>query len=593
MWKFLKYTLAVITGTFVGLMLFFVVGGLILVGIISVALSSKSETDIKKHSVLVIKLDNEIREQAPSNPFKNFNFLSLTSNQPLGLNDILDNIHAATYDPNISCILLNVGYVQASYETIEEIRDAIIEFKKSGKFVISYCDYYAQSAYYLSTVADKIYMNPEGILEFRGISSQLIFFKNTLEKLGVKPEPIRHGKYKGAIEMFANEKMSPENREQHQVFIEAVWKQVCNDIGAARSIEVKTLNRIADSLLVRNGGDAVKRGLIDSLKYYDQVIAQIKDSLNIGLKEKVPAVMLPDYIENHEKDKDSREKSATKIAVVIAQGDIMPGVGDETNIGSEKYSRLFRDLRTDSSVKAIVFRLNTGGGSSLASETIWREVTLAAQAKPLVVSMGDYCASGGYYVACPASCIMANPITLTGSIGVYGILFDASKLLQNIGISTDIVKTNTYADIGTITRSLTPYEENAIKKEVDNTYRKFVEHVAKGRKLSPGFIDSIGQGRIWSGDHALQLGLVDMKGGLQAAIIAASDQAKLGESYDVVYYPKAENAFETIMKGFKSKASEQAIDEYAGDYKEYLEAFKQMKQQGGVQMRVPFMMKMQ
>jgi protease IV len=593
MLKFLKYTLAVITGTFVGLLMFFIVLGIVVVSVVAIAMSEEKSNDIKENSVLVIKLDQPILEKAPTNPFKNFSFLSMAADQTLGLNDILDNIHNAKYDSKIHCILLNIGYIQASYETIEEIRDALIDFKKSGKFIIAYSDYYAQSAYYLSSVANKVYMNPEGILEFRGISSQLIFLKNTFEKLGIKPEPIRHGKYKGAIEMFANDKMSTENREQHQMFVDAVWKHVISEIGESRHIKTSDLNFMADSLLVRNGNLAFKYKLLDSLKYYDQIIAQIKDSLHIAKKDKVPSVQLSDYIESHSKEKEEALNSPTKVAVVIAQGDIMPGMGDDNNIGSEKYSRLFRDLRNDTTVKVIVFRLNTGGGSSLASESIWREVSLTAREKPVVISMGDYCASGGYYVACPGVELLANPLTLTGSIGVYGLLFDASKMLENVGISTDIVKTNKYSDIGTVTRALSPFEEAVIRREVDLTYQKFVEHVSKGRKLSQLFVDSIGQGRIWSGNDALRLRLIDKLGGLTEAIKIASEKAKLGNSYDVAYYPKEESAIDAIMHGFKSKMQEDKINEYFGDYKDYFEAFKQLNKQHGLQMKLPYVLKME
>jgi len=593
MWKFLKYTLAVIAGTFVGLALFFIVGTLVAIGVVMIATSEKKDNKVKDNSVLIIKLDQEIHEKAPNNPLKNFNFMSMSKGNSLGLNDILDNIRQAKQDEKIKCILLNVGYIRASYETVEEIREALIDFKKSGKFIIAYSDYYAQSAYYLCTAANKVYMNPEGILEFRGLSAQLIFLKNTLAKIGIEPEPIRHGKYKGAIEMFVNEKMSNENREQHQVYVNAVWKQVLADIGEARNLNSKQLNKIADSLLVRNGGDAVAYHLIDSLKYYDQIIAQIKDSLKIAKKEKVPAVGLADYIEAKARDENTLKKSQIKIAVVIAQGDIMPGSGDESSIGSEAYGKLLRDLRSDSTVKAVVFRLNTGGGSSLASEVIWREVSLMAREKPVIISMGDYCASGGYYVACPAKMILANPLTLTGSIGVYGILFNAQKLMDKIGVSTDIVKTNTYSDIGTVTRDLTPFEANAIRKEVDNTYKKFIAHVASGRKLRESFVDSIGQGRIWSGDDALRLGLIDKEGGLYESIHQAALAGKLGTNYDVVYYPQEEDFFTELMKGFKTKVQQPKLEEYLGDYTQYVNAFKQMSNQQGVQMRMPFVMKIE
>jgi protease-4 len=591
--KFLKYTLAVVTGTFIGLVLFFLALGIVIVSVVAIAMSDHKTKEIKNNSVLVIKLDEPILEKAPSNPLKNFSFFSMTSDNTLGLNDILENIHNATYDSKIRCILLNIGYIQASYETVEEIRDALIEFKKSGKFIIAYSDYYAQSAYYLCSVANKVYMNPEGILEFRGISSQLIFLKNTFDKIGIKPEPIRHGKYKGAIEMFANDKMSNENREQHQVFIDAVWKQILIEVGESRRIKTPALNMLADSLLVRNGDLAFKYHLIDSLKYYDQILAQLRDSLHLAKNEKVPAVQLSDYIESHEKDKEDALKSSSKVAVVIAQGDIIPGMGSDNNIGSEKYSRLFRDLRNDSSVKAIVFRLNTGGGSSLASESIWREVSLTARQKPVIISMGDYCASGGYYVACPGAELVANPITLTGSIGVYGLLFDASKLLEKVGLSTDIVKTNKFSDIGTVTRGLTPYEEAIIRREVDLTYQKFIEHVAQGRHIHKDFVDSIGQGRIWGGNDALRLHLVDIRGGLTTALTIASTRAKLGTAFDVAYYPKDDNAFEMIMHGLKSKIQEDKITEYFGDYKDYFEAFKQLNKQQGLQMKLPYVLKME
>lgn len=593
MWNFLKYTVAVMMGTFFGIFLFIIVGGGIIVAVVAVALSQGNEQEVKDNTVLVVKLNETIREKAPNNPFKNFNFMSMTSDKTLGLNDILDNIRRASNDPKISCILLNVGIIKANYETVQEIRSALQEFKSSGKFIIAYSDYYTQSAYYLCSVADKVYMNPEGILELRGVSSQLIFFKNTLEKIGVAPQPIRHGKYKGAIEMFVNEKMSDANRDQHQVFVDEVWKQVCGEISASRMLDVAHLNKIADSLLVRNADDAVSHKLLDTLRYYDQIIGQIKDSLGIASDAKVPAIQLGEYISHNSLSDDENTSSPAKIAVVVAQGDIIPGQGTDDNIGGDRYAKLFRELREDATVKSVVFRLNTGGGSSLASESIWREVSLTAVVKPVVVSMGDYCASGGYYVACPATTVVANTLTLTGSIGVYGLLFDASKMLNNIGVSTDLVKTNAYADIGTVTRPLSSFEHLAIQKEVDNTYQKFISHVAKGRNLSISFVDSIGQGRIWAGSHALRHGLVDTIGGLHLSVDIAAEKASLGSNYDLVYYPRTQSPFEEIIKGFSTKMKESAIDEYAGEYKEYLDAFKHMNSYQGVQMKMPYIIKIQ
>jgi len=506
----------------------------------------------------------------------------------LGLNAILFSIEKAKMDPKIKGVLLKVRSPKAGISTLEEVRTALEDFKSSGKFIISYSDFQDQKAYYFSTVADRMYMNPEGTIEFKGLSAEILFFTKALEKLGIQPEVIRYGKYKSAIEPFTETEMSPANREQMQVLVSNLWKHMLNGISAQRSISVEELSEMAEKLQVSNVEVAENKGLIDGLKYYDELLAELKDSLTLGEDNTIPAIKLSEYMATCEIDRQEKNlHKDNKIAVVYAYGSIVPGEGEEDNIGGDRISRAIRKARTDASVKAIILRVNSGGGSALASDVIWREMDLASKTKPTIVSMGDYAASGGYYISCPANAVVSNATTVTGSIGVFGILANGEKLLEKMGLSTDRVKTGPYSDIGSFTRKLTSYERVVISSEIDNIYADFIHHVADGRKQPVDYIDSIGQGRVWTGDDALQLGLVDMLGGFTAALRIAEDMSGISD-YAIMELPENDDPFSQIMKMLQTDVKAAIIKPYLGNYSSFYDALQVTEQFDDPQARMPY-----
>lgn len=587
MWKFIKYVLATFIGTVLGVIVLVLIGVGIVAGV-AASVMDEDPVEVEPNSILVLKFDQPIVERASHNPLKNLDISTMKNKTELGLHDIVKSIIVAKDDPNIKGIFLNSSSVRAGISTVDEIRNALIRFKESGKFIISFNEFYSQGGYYLASVADKIYLKPEGLVEFKGLSAQALFFKDALKKIGVAPQVIRHGKYKGAVEPFIADEMSPENREQIKVYVESVWQHVLNGISGYRRLSVFQLNEIADKLTVRNAPNAVSAGLIDQLKYYDEVLVELKDSLQMDESKDIPAVLIGDYISNIEKKEKVNNvlNEKDEIAVIVASGDIISGEGEDDNIGGERIARAIREARRDENIKAIVFRVNSGGGSALASESIWRESLLASQQKTFVVSMGDAAASGGYYIACPADYIVANPTTITGSIGVFGILPNAEELMNNIGISTQVVNTNKYSDIGTITRSLKDKEKEVIGKSIDEIYETFITHVAEGREMPVEMVDSVGQGRIWTGTDAYSLGLIDMLGDMQTAIQVACDMEEI-KDYKIKYLPKSEDPFEQLFESFSS-VEDAKIKELLGDSYIYYDGFKDISTQKGVQARIPF-----
>ncbi|HNP48720.1 MAG TPA: signal peptide peptidase SppA, partial [Bacteroidia bacterium] len=429
-----------------------IVSIIVISGVVS-AVKSDTEISVQDNSILQLTFNREIKERSTNNPFEGFDLGNLVPERDLGLDDILKNIKKAKRDSRIRGIYLDLTSLQAGMATVEEIRNALLDFKQSRKIIYAYSEGYSQGAYYLASVADRIYLNPTGSVDFKGLHAELMFFKGTLDKLEIEPQIIRHGKYKSAVEPFLLDKMSPENREQMNDMVSALWSNTVSNIAVARKLSVDQVQEIADKYACRNANGALASGLVDKISYYDQVLSDFRKVTGQNEKDNVRFIAIRKYDKAFVKAE--KEWSNQKIAVIYAAGDIVSGKGQEDEIGSDKLAASIRKARLDSSIKAIVLRVNSPGGSALASDVIWRETVLARQAKPLIVSMGDYAASGGYYISCAADTIVAQPNTITGSIGVFGLMFNAQKLFNNkLGITFDTVKTARYADIGSSTRPL-------------------------------------------------------------------------------------------------------------------------------------------
>lgn len=585
--KFLKYTLATFTGAILAMIFFTIVFVAVIAGLITMASGNKT-TPIQSNSILVIKLDAGLQERVPFNPLQQLNLLG--GDAPVSVFDALQAIDQARYDTNITGILLRVENVEASTAMIGELRQALLKFKRSGKFVISYADYYTQKAYYLASVSDKIYLNPEGVVEFKGVSASVMFYNQLLKKIGLEPEIIRHGKYKSAVEPFLQDSMGVANREQLTALVKSVWQNIRLDIAAQRKLSASQLDSVADELLVRNAETAVKYGLVDSLWYYDQVLDELRAKLNMKSNDKIPATSLADYISNMQSTKEQESISdfgSNHIAVIVAEGDIVPGEGGENSIGGNKYARVLREARQNDKVKAIVLRINSGGGSALASEVIWREAALAAKVKPLVVSMSGVAASGGYYIAAPAKKIFADANTITGSIGVFGMMFNAKKTLQNVGLSTDVVNSNKHADMPSFTRAMHNDEREIMGAEIDSIYQVFLKRVSEGRKISVAMVDSVAQGRVWSGSNAKEIRLIDTVGGFADALDYACRITDLSSS-DLKLLPASNNPLEELIEQMGGKAKMSIIKEFLGsDYQSILN-LRSPDNYKGVQCRLPF-----
>lgn len=581
--NFFKIMLATMVGTFITLLVFF----FILLGIIGAIVSSGDKTvSIKANSILKLTLNNEIFDRSPNNPFAGINFAGIGKEKQDGLTEIIDNIKKAKEDANIKGIYLELSIIPAHFATIEEIRNALLDFKKSGKFIIAFADYFTKSSYYLATVSDKIYLNPEGGIEFMGLRSEIMFFKGTFEKLGIEVQVFRHGKFKSFVEPYISDKMSPENKLQITKLISSIWDHTLDGISAQRKISKEELNILATRMTLMDADSCLSFKLVDSLFYKDKIYKQLLKLS--GQKEKEPQFVSLGKYEKVPKPKSGKGFAKAKIAVVYAQGEVDMGDQGEGTVSSDRISKALREARTDTLVKAIVFRINSPGGSSLASEVIWREVTLATKSKPVVVSMGDLAASGGYYIACPASKIVASPNTITGSIGVFGLLPNAKQFLnQKLGITTDVAKTNEHADFPTISRPLDKQEKAFFQFEVDKTYSSFVSHVSEGRNLLKAKVDEIGQGRIWTGTDALKIGLVDTIGGLNDAISLASKLAKT-ENYRLVSLPKLEDPFEKFINALTDDVKTRILKSELGEeYKNYIQ-YKNILHMKGIQARLPF-----
>lgn len=582
---FTKYMLATIVGIFAS-MIILVLLSLMMVG--GMVAKSSKEVVVKDNSMLVLDLSSQIVDRSSKNPMDNFNMMSLKSTKQLGLNDILKAIDNAAKDDRILGIYLESPTVGSGAATLEEIRMALEEFKESGKFIISYNETYSQKGYYLASVSDKILLNPEGAMEWLGLRSEVMFFKEALKKLGVEMQIIRHGKFKSAVEPFMYDKMSPENREQILTYIGSIWNHWVDGISASRNISTAELNRLADNLSIRNAKTAVEFGLIDSLVYKDQVLDMLKELTNTKPSKDINSISISQYAKVNLPQKKGKGFAKEKIAVVYASGEIVMGDNSEGSIAGEHFARTIRQARRDSSVKAIVLRVNSPGGSALASELIWREMMLAREVKPVIVSMGDVAASGGYYIAAPADYIVANPTTITGSIGVFGTVPNVKEAInKKLGVTVDVAKTNKHADVGSIFRPLTAEERAMIQLSVEEIYGTFIGHVAEGRDITTEQVDEIGQGRVWSGINALDINLIDEFGGLQRAIEVAAEKAGL-ENYRISELPKQKDPFESLLKQLSGDVKSKILRSELGDNYDHIIRLKNVATQKGVMARIPY-----
>jgi protease IV len=579
--NFFKIMFASMLGTLLTIFLISVICIGIIAGIISAA-SSQVES-VSKNTVLHLTLDNTILDREPGMRL----FFDLSGpNKSYGLDEIIRNIKKAKEDSNIQGIYLDLSDIPTGITTVGEIREALNDFKSSGKFIYAYSSMLSQKAYYLATVADKVYLNPEGGILFKGINSELMFLKGALEKLDVKVQIVRHGKFKAATEPLFLDKMSPENRKQITELINDVWDGMLLGISESRGISKADLNNIADSLKLSSAADAYAGKLVDSVIFMDQFLGIMRTKLGLAESAVIKTITLDKYMNVPFRDKSLSAKD--KIVVIYAQGNVVDGEGDDQSIGGDRFAKAIRKAREDKKVKAIVLRVNSPGGSALASEIVLREVLLANKEKPVVASFGDLAASGGYYIACGARKIYAEPTTLTGSIGVWGAIPNFQGLLTNkLGITFDNAMTNKNSDFISVNKPLPPYQVAVIQKEIEHVYDVFVTHVSEGRNLDKTMVDSIGQGRIWSGTDAKEIGLVDEMGGLTKAIEAA---AKLAETkdYRVVAMPEQKDAYQQIMENFFGSKIRSSLQRELGEDYRYYELLKEVRELRGIQARLPF-----
>lgn len=578
---FWKAFLASLLAIFVSSILFMFV----LMGIVSaIASFSEKQVIVKSQSLLVIKLDNRIVERKSNNPFDELEIPGFSTTSTTGLNQIFNVIDKAKTDDNIEGIFLELSDIESGYATIEEIRNALKDFQSSGKFIYAYSDAISQKAYYLATVSDSIILNPAGMFDFRGLNAERTFYKKAMEKFGIEMQVVRgkNNKFKSAVEPFLYEEMSEANRQQTTVYLSSIWNHLLKGIAEERDIPVDSLNKYANSVLTFQPAEvALKAGFFDNLKYRDQVLADLRTLAGLAENEDIPVLTVGEY---DKMPKITTEKGLAKdrIAVVYAEGEIDSSTGyDPHQIDSKEVSKGIREARTDSTVKAIVLRVNSPGGSAFGSEVIWREVKLAQEIKPVIVSMGDYAASGGYYISCPADTIVSNPTTITGSIGVFGTIPNFEKLLsEKIGITFDNVNTNEHSDMPSFYRKMTPFEAGLMQNYVENTYQTFLSHVADGRKMQTIAVDSIGQGRVWSGENALTIGLVDQFGGLKEAIELARQKAGI-EKFRVKEFPKLKDPFQELLKNFSAQMQAKVLRSYLGNaYSDWENIQKQATSKG-------------
>ncbi len=581
--KFLGNVLAVIVGLFA----FSIVAVLIVFALLGlVAASSEEEVTLEKNSILHLDLNGRTLVERTSEEDLVFgSFLDpFGGDNSAGLVNLKKAIAEAKTNENIKGIYLNAGLFGAGQAGLLELREALQDFKESGKFIVAYDEAYSEGGYFLASVADEIYLNPLGGIDFNGFSSEGIFLKGFFEKVGIKPEVFRVGEFKSAVEPFILDKMSPENRLQTQYFLDDINGHAIALIAESRKIAKDSLIKINHQMLVRKPKDAVTYKLATALKYEDEVHSILKEKLGLKEDDQISTINATDL---GGLAKSKNITSPNRIAVILAEGEIVDG-DVEGAISSEKFAKEIRKARKDENIKAIVLRVNSPGGSILASEVIWREMSEAKKVKPVIVSMGEVAASGGYYIAAPADTIVAQPNTITGSIGIFGILFNVQELVNDkLGVTTDVVSTGELSDFGNMARPLTEVERTIIQSSVEDGYETFISRVAEGRGMHPDSVRKVASGRVWTGTQAKARGLVDVLGGLDTAVGIAAAKIKAGEDYRVVYYPEKKLWFEELMLNFSDKVQVRILQSQLGEQYPLYQQIQKLKNYQGVQVRMP------
>ena len=586
---FLKFTLATITGLIVTGVIVFFISILVFFSMVS---SSESETQIRKNSIMMLDLNGALAERSQENPFE---FLLDDEYSTYGLDDILSSIKKAKENEEIKGIYIQATSLATGFASLEEIRSALKDFKESGKFIVAYGDTYSQGLYYLSSVADKVLLNPQGMIEWRGLAAAPMFFKDLLAKIGVEMQVFKVGTYKSAVEPFVSTEMSPANREQVNVYLASIWGQLTSDVAESRKVSVDSLNAIADRMIMFHPAEeSVKCGLADTLIYKNDVRNYLKAMAGIDEDDRMPVLGLKDMVNG--KKNAPKDKSGNVIAVYYAYGEIDGGTSSSTGeegINSVKVIKDLRKLKEDENVKAVVLRVNSPGGSAYGSEQIWYAVSELKKEKPVIVSMGDYAASGGYYISCNADTIVAEPTTLTGSIGIFGMFPNAKGLTDKIGLNFDVVKTNQYADFGMLTRPMNDGEKGLMQMYVNQGYDLFLTRCSDGRGIGKEELDKIAQGRVWTGSTAKELGLVDELGGLDKAVEIAI--AKSGvDAYTVMSYPKKESFLESLMNTNPGKyVKARMLNGKVGEMYRQFSILENFDKCDRIQARVPFELNIQ
>lgn len=600
--QFIKFMFASTLGTIIAFVGIIVISGIIMAGVIGSAMvfakGAKDKVKVKSNSVLVVDLEKQLVERMEPSPFDNIEIDGFEDNRGMELSKFLNAVEHAKADTNIKGILLRGKFFMGSMSTMNEVREAIEQFQDSGKFVLAYEEVYTQGAYYIASAASEVYLNQEGLLEMNGLRTEIAFFKNALDKIGVEPMVLKgpDNIYKSAIEPFTREGMSDPNKEQIQRIIDVVWDDMSEKVMESRGLAAGDLDAIANEMKLGTPESAVELGLVDDLMYYDGILANLREKLGLEEDDDIESITIEKYAKSVPKQMAKSEgeeegkswELKDEIAIIYAVGGINSGKGDAESIGSETLARAIRDARTDEDVKAIVMRVASPGGSALASDVIWREAKLAGEVKPFIVSFGSVAASGGYYISASADRIFANSNTITGSIGVFGMIPDARELLtDNMGITFDGVKTHDHADFGSMQRGFDEAEMAWLNNMITNTYEDFLAVVAEGRGMTRDEVDSIARGRVWIGSDAVEIGLVDEIGSLEDAIEYAAIEAEL-EDYDLIELPKQKDPWEAFFEDFAGNTKATVGQWVFGEEYQWLKRIEDIKDMEGVQARMPY-----
>lgn len=573
-----------VLSTFVGLIVFSLVGILFLAALIGgiAAMGDQEAPEVQENSVLFINMHGQIKERVAEDPFQEI--FGDSNDKMIPLLNTIEAIRQAKDDDKIKGIYMKHGYISGGSASIHEIRSAIEDFKSSGKFVYSYAEYLSEANYYLASVADEIYLNPIGSVEFNGLNANVTFMKGLFDKLDIDFQIFRVGTYKSAVEPFLRKDLSEASKEQLTAIINSIYDNYLTAISESRDLGVDKLKEISDGMLIRKPEDALDLGLITKIGYSNEVQDDLKAKIEIEASDDINFYKVSDYV-----TKVGKDYSSNKVAVIVAEGQIVSGEGDGETVGSDKFVKAIREARESSRVKAVVIRINSPGGSMIASDVMWNEIMLTKAEKPVIASMSSVAASGGYYMAMPCDTIIAQPMTVTGSIGIFGMIPNMGKFLENkLGITNDGVSTGQFSDLYRVSSALNDQEKDIIQTSVERGYETFTSKAAKGRDMDIEALKAVASGRVWTGEQAKERGLVDILGSYDDAVQLAAELGGVEDDYAVTYYPQLKSKFEEIMEGFAQGAEARILHHQYGEFAEYVDMIKNLKNYEGVQARMPY-----